>query len=166
VIFADKHLRSRLAPGLALHPVAEEIVREEVVQPYVSRFFAARGIDEYSEIPATEAFHTLEFSGRNALPISDLYVSLFGGMSRDQNGRLVHSARYMMLLDGECCTETCSDTGMTYASIALAKHPVGFILRLPIEAVLTFLRSEGRRIFEACENDVRPEGQGRFAANG
>jgi hypothetical protein len=150
MIIGNNALGSRIAPALSLGIAARRIVDDEILSPFATAFFTARGVSEWSEIPLEDGFHDLEFQGKGAVHIAHLYTALFAGLTRGADSKLSHVMRFAFLLDSEGLTERCNSTGAAFVSVQLAGRVVAYLVAFPLGPVVAHLRANVERI----KNDV------------
>ena len=122
----------------------DHAVFEKLIYPNVKNFFAIRGVSNFKILENCQMISDVDFYAKDFF--SYFYLQLLDDISREADGSIDFSVKYMVTLDKLNCSKQCDVTQIYYDEITMANKVVMYFIYVDINSILYFLRnnSSGR----------------------
>lgn len=135
MILSNSEITSKFIIGLSVYDSID--VRENLINPMVSKFFRARNIEEYNELDFEYAFSDLDFKNKD---FDFIYCKLLSDICRKE--KAIHiPVKYLVTLDKESCSKRCEKTGLLFDTIDINRFPFFYFIHFDFYEILKFIRS-------------------------
>ncbi len=115
-------------------------IEQNLIQPTVQKFFAAREIANFKPIDEHACFADLDFDRNNfAEFFAHFYDFVVDDIHRNDD-KIKVSVTYCITLDETNCSKTCENTKIRYDEILLYDLPVFYFIYVDIKEVFACLR--------------------------
>lgn len=112
------------------------LVRNELINPLVARFFEAHSIENYEELPLEDCFADIEYS---SLTFDQIYSKLLVGIKKHQMN-ISFPVKFILTIDKENCSQRCKKTDIFYDTIEINDTPFLYFIYIDISAIITTMR--------------------------
>ncbi len=116
-------------------------INQELIEPKIKKFFAAKNITGQKSIDADKGISDLDFK---TVDFSYFYDVIFYDIAKNKEGKIEIPVKYCITIDKQNCSKTCEKTGMLYDEILLYNQPVFYFIYVDIVEIFSFLRANSQ----------------------
>jgi len=130
---------SSYVPYLSFGQKTHQLVNEQLIQPRVETFFAARGVVLYQPLEVKNYISDKDYK---VVEFKYFYTCILAEIKKElSSGRISCPVKYEITLDEQVTHKVCAKTQIKYDEILLNKTPIFYFIYIDLKEILAFVRN-------------------------